>query len=265
MKYLLIFVILSLLCLGACRRDGQSLEQLPTPITPDAYATGIVLTQNAPPLGYESVSFPRIDDGLAELSGWRYEVLLQFDGVFARTTRPANTRTYAEVSYNQVASAKRVIAEISGDLMETNGLYEAVQLGPDIFVVQDGTCLASDGEAALTASNLGAGTLIGGIAHARVVGRKAIINGQNVWLYEFEYSDMKLPNIQLGDDGRILALNGELWVAPQYNAVVRYTVSLEVENARILGNVLPVTGTVLMRYDLYDIGVVPNISVPFGC
>lgn len=260
-----LILIFTILCLGACRRDSQAIEALPTPITPDAYATGIVLTQNAPPAGYESVAFPLIDMGLAELSGWRYEALFQFEGVFARTPRPATARTYTEVSYNQVASARRVVAQIDGDLTEIGGIYEAVQLGPDIFVVRDGACLASSGEVVQTAVNLGAGALVGGVNTARVAGRRAVINGEDVWLYHFEYGDMNLPNVQLGDDGRVLAMSGELWVAPAHNAVVRYTVTLEIENARILGSALPVTGTVLMRYDVYDIGIVPNISVPFGC
>ena len=48
-------------------------------------------------------------------------------------------------------------------------------------------------------------------------------------------------------------------------AVVRFYVNLDVENAFIFDRQLPVTGQVILRYDLYDIGVVPNITVPFGC
>jgi len=42
-------------------------------------------------------------------------------------------------------------------------------------------------------------------------------------------------------------------------------VLLSIENARLLSNDLPVTGQLLLQYDLYDIGNVPNITVPFGC
>jgi hypothetical protein len=58
---------------------------------------------------------------------------------------------------------------------------------------------------------------------------------------------------------------GEIWVAPEHNVVVRFYVTLNVQNAIVFDRQLPVTGQVIIRYDLFDIGVVPNISIPFGC
>ena len=63
----------------------------------------------------------------------------------------------------------------------------------------------------------------------------------------------------------MLSASGELWFAPERNAVIRYYLNLELENVALLDSDAPVTGTLLLRYDLYDIGVLPNLSVPFGC
>ena len=84
------------------------------------------------------------------------------------------------------------------------------------------------------------------------------------WQYRFETEDLNLPSIRLDENGT-LAANGELWVAPERDTVVRFYVNLDVENAFIFDRQLPVSGQVIVRYDLYDIGNVPNITIPFGC
>jgi hypothetical protein len=94
---------------------------------------------------------------------------------------------------------------------------------------------------------------------------RATLNGEEAWQYTFTASDLNLPSIRLSDEGQLILNGGELWVAPEHNAVVRFHVNLEVTNAILFDRALPVTGQVIIRYDLYDIGVAPNITVPFGC
>jgi hypothetical protein len=75
-----------------------------------------------------------------------------------------------------------------------------------------------------------------------------------------------LLNSRPAEGGAItMAAPGEIWVAPQHNVVVRFYVTLNVQNVYLFDRQLPVTGQVIIRYDLYDIGVPQNISVPFGC
>lgn len=266
MRFCSLLLLALALLTGCAQPDATPL--LPTPITPEARATEIVLTQNAPPPGFDTVRFPAIDDHLRLLPGWRYEATLIFEGVFSDTPRPTRAEMHAEVWFNQVASARRVVAQTSGDLfgqpepLET----EAVRLGPDAFLVQDGVCLSNAGEDAAVAADLSAGSLLGGVRVARAQGQQATINDEKVWRYAFLPSDLILPTVDLSASNAALdGLNGELWVSPEHNAVVRFYLNFEVRNARLLGGDLPVTGTVLMRYDLYDVGVVPNLSVPFGC
>lgn len=258
--------LLALLILGlaACRNDDVP---LPTPMDINARATEIVLTQNAPPTGFSSVSFPQIDDNLRLLPGWRYTAILRFDGVVARTTRQVQTLTQAEVQFNQVASARRVVVTLRNDLQpQANTVnYEAVRLGPDAFLVRDGICLSNAGEDAAVAADLSAGSLLGGVRQANNLPREAVINNEQVWQYALNFDELNLPAIEFTDESQLLDMRGELWVSPKHNAVIRYHLNLDVENVLLLGSSLPVSGAVIMRYDVVEIGDVPNISIPFGC
>lgn len=263
----LVFTLL-LIALAACGR-GQRPEDVPTLASAEEVATSIPLTQFAPPTPYHLpvTSFARVDNRLNELDGYRYVVQLEFTGVFARTPREANASARAEVWFNQVASARRVALTTSGELIgqTENNAYEAVRLGPDAFLVRDGLCLTGVGEAAGMAADLGAGSLVGGVSRAVPFGRRATINGEDSYYYAFEPSDLVLPALRAGDDGRITLQSGELWIAPARNAVTRFYLNLDVDNVVIFDRQLPVTGTVLIRYDLYDAGTAFNITVPFGC
>jgi hypothetical protein len=263
---ILLSLLALLMLLAACTgRRGQQLADLPTLAAPAEAATAIYLTENAPPPGFrESVSYPEVDARLETLSGWRYVVLLEFDGIFARTPRQTTARARAEVWFNQLASARRVVVETSGELIgqQENNSFEAVRMGPDAFMVRENTC--NTGADAETGADLRAGLLVGGVRQATPTGLRATLNGVEAWQYRFSDSDLNLPAIRLGDNGTLSA-SGELWVAPEPGAVVRFYVNADVENAFIFDRQLPVSGQVRLRYDLYDMGSAANITVPFGC
>jgi len=261
--------LLLLLLLTACTggRRGIQLEDIPTVANIDMLATAVVLTENAPPEGFRGpVSFPRVDQGLSSLPGWRYVVTLQFDGTFSDVPRDTSASATAEVWYNQLGSARRVVVSTSGELLgsDTDTSYEAVRLGPDAFLVREGACLANAGRDAEIAAGLTAGELVGGVEQAQPAGRKAVLNGEEAYLYTFSADDLHLPSITL-EEGGTLQATGELWVAPEHNAVVRFYATLDLTRARIFGRALPVDGRVIVRYDVYDIGEPFNITQPFGC
>lgn len=267
-----LLLICLMLLTTACRERGLTLDDIPTPITPDARATEIVLTENAPPPDFGAVEYPQIDMHLPELSGWHYTVDIEFDGVFTQVDRKAYGRVQAEVWYNQIASARRVLVTTQGDLLgqEEPNQYEAVKLGPDSFLVEDGACLSNADESAGVAASVGAGSLVGGLNMAQASGiPKQVVNDETVWRYNVNFDQLNLPQLTLNPNSKILAFNGELWVAPERNAVIRYYMTVDVENAQVftgmLDTALPVTGRLIVRYDVFDIGVQPNISVPFGC
>ncbi len=239
---------------------------MPTLAAIDPLATAQILTQNAPPPGFETgVAFPEVDANLGALAGGRYSVYLEFEGVFSRTTRATSATTTAEVAFAQVGSTRHVQVQTAGELLgRPDNTFEAVRLGPDAYLVQNGLCIVGGADAS-TAANLGAGALVGGVNQAVPAGLKATLNGEEAFKYTFSTADLNLPNIRLGAEGLMESTGGELWVAPAHNTVVRFYLNLEVTNAIIFDRQLPVTGQVIIRYDLYDIGVAPNITVPFGC
>lgn len=257
---------LLILLLAACTgRRGQQLSDIPTLASPNEAATAQFMTENAPPPGYrESIQFPEIDSTLPGLDGWRYVVTLEFNGIFARTPRETSATARAEVWFNQLASSRRVLVETSGELIgqEEDNSFEAVRLGPDAFLVRENIC--NTGADAETAADLRAGRLVGGVRNATPTGIRATLNGEEAWQYRFGTEDLNLPSIRLAENGT-LAASGEIWVAPAHNAVVRFYVNLDVENAFIFDRQLPVSGQVIVRYDLHDIDIVPNITIPFGC
>jgi hypothetical protein len=112
---------------------------------------------------------------------------------------------------------------------------------------------------------LGAGDLIGGIRTAEPAGRRATINGQEVYAYSIADGELTSPAIRLAEGGRQTVTGYDLWIAPSANAIIRFYVNFDVENAILLSSQLPVTGQVAIRYDLYDVGTAFNIAVPFGC
>lgn len=269
--HLLVILSLIVMILTACRDRGTTPDQIPTRIpSVEMLATSEFMTQNAPPEGFrDSVAFPQIDDQLTVLPSWRYQSVLQFDGVFARTPREVDASASADVWYDQAGRKRRVVIEGVGALFGQEGdtALEGVRLSDDTYLVRDHVCVATGSEQATLVADLRAGDLIGGVTNATPTGHRATINGQEVWRYAFVLENLSLPQVQQNDDSQVTLMAGELWVAPEQNAVIRFYANLDVENVvlNLVDNTLPLTGTLILRYDLYDIGVDPNITQPFGC
>ncbi len=264
-----LFWLILLTALASCSTPrGLQPEDIPTRASINDLATALPLTENAPPAPYNGAvtTFSQIDNQLDALAGYRYVVQLDFTGTFSDTPRQANASARAEVSFNQLASARHILLTTSGELIgqTEDTSYEAVQLGPDNFLVINDAC-TSDTPDAKTAAALQAGQLVGGVSRATPGGRRATINDEDVYLFSFDQSDLVLPSIRVGDNGSVSMSSSELWISPAHNVVVRFYLNLDVTNVVIFDKQLPVTGQVSMRYDLYDIGNAFNITTPFGC
>lgn len=255
--------------LAGCRTD-TSTDPLPTPITDlDAAATAIVLTQNAPPQPYrERLRLEPFEAGLERLEGWKYTVSAEFTGNFTGTSRIAEGRTVAEVFYHQRTSARRVKLNAAGNLLAQDGQpieTEAVKIGADVYLrAANGCSIVTDTDAAAVV-NVGVGQLIGGVSEAVPTGDKGVINGETVYRYAFLQDALRLAVMQPRDGGRISLMSQELWFSADKGALIRLYLTFDVENVSIFGSQLPVTGQVILRYDLTDLGLDPNINVPFGC
>lgn len=234
----------------------------------DAAATAQVMTQNAPPPRFrERIALATFETGLNELPGWQYTVTAEFEGVFSGTSRPATATTTAQVAYHQLTTARRVVLTAAGSLLteEAPVTSEAVRVGRDVYLVIEGQCSTVKDTDAAAVVDAGANLLIGGIAEAVPTGNTGVINGESVYRYAFEPEALRLASIEVQGDGSVRVVNSELWFSAERAAVVRLYLTLDVENATVFGSQLPVTGQVIIRYDLTDVGFDPNISIPFGC
>jgi hypothetical protein len=255
--------------IAGCETFTPTDQPLPTIISDlDAAATAQIMTQNAPPPRFrERITLPTFESGLSDLPGWQYTVTAEFEGVFSGTSRPATATTTAQVAFHQLTSARRVVLSAEGSLLTEDAPVstEAVRIGRDVYLVSEGQCsIVTDTDAAAVV-DAGANLLIGGLAEAVPAGITGVINGEAVYRYTFEADALRLASIQAQSEGRITILNSELWFSADRAAVVRLYLTLDVENAAVFGSQLPVTGQVIIRYDLTDVGSDPNISVPFGC
>lgn len=263
------FTLLALIvALAACQPRVPSPQ--PTQISEDLdrEATAIVLTQNAPPTPFhEQVALTRLSSGTDILPSWRAMVTLRFDGVFAGTSRQATAFSEAAIQYSLLGSQRRVVLTVDGALLDQEEplTTEGVRLGPDTFLVRDNVCGVMTDLDASAIADLGVDELIGGVVRAVPDGTKAVINGEEVWRYAFTADDLRLTNLVIADNGRILDAQGELWFSPTRKAAVRFYLSIDVENAYVFGAQVPVTGQAVMQYDLLDVGIEQNISVPYGC
>src|SRR5690606_36158084 len=119
-------------------------------------------------------------------------------------------------------------------------------------------------EAARGVADLEAGTLIGGVTEAGYSHTRATLNGVDAYRYMVTPANATLPSIGLLEDSG-LELNGELWVNPESGVVVRYYANVTLSHVTLFESQVPVSGELFVRYDVYDLDVVPNISIPFGC
>lgn len=269
LRLTLLLAVMLAAAAGCRSQRDQSPDTVPTVASLDALATALPLTQNAPPPPWnlEQTGLARIDGGLNNLPGAHYTVQLQFDGSVAETGQAVTASAQADVTLDQLTSARRVLLTTQGELIgqPENSNFEAVRLGGDAYLLRDGVCLSGGGADALAAATLSAGDLVGGVVRTTPAGRQAVINGEPVYAYTVNPDDLRLPAVQQGDNSRVTVDSAELWVSPARGAVVRFYVNLSVENVTLLGRPAPVSGTLLLRYDADRLGEPNNISIPFGC
>lgn len=265
MKYAFAVVLLVLaMALSGCRGLGQTPP--PTALNPDALATANALTANAPPPGYETRAFPTVDAGLSDIQGYRYTLEVRFEGVRDSDLVPITGLIRAEVWWDGIAPARRVVLRASGEAFaaEPQNL-EAVRIVDAYYLVdENGRCLINADEAAQAIAALDAGSLIGGVEEVPYTGVGARLNGIEALRYDVTPEDVVIPSIVLGA-GSTVALTGEVWLTPVYDVVVRYYANLDVSGVRLFEGEATVSGQLFIRYDVYDLGEVPNISIPYGC
>lgn len=256
------------LSLVACQADTAPPEPLPTLAEIETLATADFLTQNAPPVGFDEVSFDPLDRTLAARPGWTYTIIGEFDGTFVDTGEPAEGHFTLQVWADELGEARRAILEVEGLAVSPQEFVrlEGVRLSNDTYVVDiNGRCSLDEAGSSIVA-DLSAGQLVGGVARAIPTGHRDTIDDVPVWQYTFAPESLRLAAVRREPDSAVSA-DADLWVAPGVDAVARFEASVDVTNARILTAERAVSGTLFLRYDLdlTQIDARPNISIPHGC
>jgi hypothetical protein len=264
--------LIVLASMAGCSLTGSNDVVPPTLSSLDTLPTAVFLTENAPPPGFSTVTaFDPVEATLSARQGWAYTVTGHFEGTFDESGAPAEGTFTVQVQTNELGEARRVVLEVEGSALsaaEASRRLEGVRLSNDYYIVDtNGRCTAG-GEGAKVIGDLSAGQLIGGVRKAVPTGQRQEIEGVPAWQYTFAPEDVRLPAVRRGADST-LDIAADLWIAPGYNAVLRYELNLTVGRVRILwgDDTRTVSGTLYLRYDLSipDFDSQPNISIPHGC
>jgi hypothetical protein len=230
--------------------------------------TAIILTQNAPPPGFEqSVQFAKIDGSLDNLTSWHYTVSLAFDGTFTDTGDKATGEIDAEVFSNVAPGERRVLLKASGAAfdLKADRNVEGVRIRSDYYLVdQNKVCTKTTEPAPGQVADLTASALIGGVQKATPAGQRKTDGKVDLWEYSFSPDSVVPPTLQVAQGGSVTIAAGDLWVAPSAGAVWQYTITLNVANVLLQGK-RPLTGQIHAAYQLVETGTTYNISIPFGC
>jgi hypothetical protein len=254
-------------CLAACG-GGPA---LPTQTSIEMEQTAIVQTQSAPPPGFQqAIAYPTLDAKLVRLPSWHSTLTLTFDGVDSTLKEKSTAKLEVQIYRNELASTRRVVFAAEGQAfgVADKRTIEAVRIVNDYYwVLQNPAACANvnNDPGRKRIADLQASTFIGGIQHAVPTGQRAQINGLDTWEYAFAPDAVSLNIIQTDKVGKYTIAAGNLWVAPSVDAIVRLTLTVNVEDVRLLDADLPVIGQLRVVYELKAVGEQYNISVPFGC
>jgi hypothetical protein len=272
----LVGIILIAITLAGCTSSRSDSGAVPTVASLDTLPTAMFLTENAPPPGFGVVDFDPIDGRLSEHQGWTYTVTGSFEGTFDDSGQPAQGQVNVQVESNEPGQQRRVVLEVQGSAFLQDAALlrlEGVRWSNDYYLVDvNGRCTVDQGGqmGGSAIADLSAGQLIGGVKQATPTGHRMEIEGIPAWQYTFTREAMRMPAIHPGPNSTI-TLGADLWIAPQYNAVLTYEVQATVQHVHILWvdqtAASPVSGTLSLRYELNvsQLDVLPNISIPHGC
>jgi hypothetical protein len=269
-------ILLIVMAIAGCTSSNSDSGVVPTIASLDTLPTALFLTENAPPPGFGVVNFDPIDLHLSEHQGWTYQVTGSFEGTFDDSGQPAQGQFDVQVQSNEPGQQRRVVLQVQGSAFLQDAALlrlEGVRWSNDYYLVDvNGRCTVDQGGqmGGSAIGDLSAGQLIGGVKQAVPTGHRMDIAGIPAWQYTFAREDMRVPAIHQGPNSTV-ALEADLWIAPQYNAVLTYEVKATVQKVHILwvdqATASPVSGTLSLRYELTvsQLDVLPNISVPHGC
>lgn len=256
---------LFILLLTACGLNSAAEVIVPTRAQPDAIATALLITQHAPPAGFEQISFDPIDTNRDALPSWYFEINVYFTGQYSSNNENADSSMRMQVWQDSVHRSRRVILDFEGGAL-SGGLewVEAVRFENDFYILDANGICTQNNAAAREIATLNASDIVGGVHLAVPNGASGEINGYMSYRYGFGREDLTLGIFR--EAPSLLEIRaGEAWHLPDHNVIVRFGTLLNMHNARILFGDQPVTGELRYDYNLFEIAEPVNIALPNGC
>jgi len=261
--------LLCLLCLAACTSAEKAPVVLPTLAQPEGVRTAIVKTLNAPPVGFETISFDPIDRNRDALPSWHFEIVVNFEGQYTQTNQPSTASLRMNVWEDSVFRRRRVLLEFTGEALNPQGVtrLEAVRFENDFYLLDSNGVCTYNSPAAQEIGALEAGRVVGGLRLAIPVGvSETVENFEDETLYQYGFSPQDVSITLFNEPPSAVSVDGgEAWLLARYNVIARFGLALTVHHARVLFGQEPVTGLVRYEYHLLDVGQDVEISLPNGC
>lgn len=264
-QFLVIMLSLSFV-LSACDFSGE--DPVPTQADFESLGTSTVLTAQAPPANFSQISYPVIDDKLAQLPYSHITINVRFTGVYDDNGERAEGSMEYNAFTNNLANSRIVQLTFEGDIFTDSALaITAARISNSYFMITPNSDCNTNETEVRDIANLGPGQLIGGVNDAGPTGRKDVADdvrvGVEVYEYGFAPEAVVPPQIQTSSDLDFLV--GTVWVAPELQIVTQYIVEMNVQNATLLFGQRAVSGRLRYEYNVSEVDIEPNISIPNGC
>lgn len=264
-------ILIASVLLAACDQILGEDEPVIIPTVADMdfnqFQTALVFTANAPPTGFDTIAFPEVDDNLITTVYSRFEINVYFDGYDSNTAEALNGYMRLQSWNDEQHVSRQVKIEFVNDVFSGGSSnLDIVRISNDYYMLDANGICTYDPALIGDIANLRAGQLIGGIQFAQPTGRKEVVNNLMAWQYGFDPQFVNGPAVEFAEETSVFdLLTGEIWVNPEHNIVLRYAIEMNVHKARLLFGNREVTGRLRYQYDVHDIGIQPNISIPNGC
>ena len=270
MRWMFYFTGVMMILLAACNGQSSDSVHVPTRANAEGIQTAIVKTQNAPPPGFDTISYNPIDANRETIPGWHFEVAVNFEGQYTNSGITANGVLVMNVWENSIERTRRVTLNFEGEVL-SGGVtqVEAVRSGNDYYLIDASGVCTKNTQAASEIANLTAGDIVGGVTTAVPTGIIGEINTYSGYQYGFSEEAVIIRIFRGEPPSAIDILGGEIWLVPDLGVAGRFAVSSTVHNGKILFGTDPVTGLLRYEYNLYEVsdgldGLI-NIAIPNGC
>jgi len=259
---LMLIVLLLLAACGGAPKEPTAVPSEPesaTSTTTQATPTRPPEPPTAPQPQTEEYDFGQASD-LAGLDSYRVRTTMQWESIKDGNKEMGSWDVMEEFVRQPPAQRFVWTGTGAGEVGTESGEWELIQIGKDSYMNTGSGWLAmTTGEEGIFGGNAFLSAPLGMVSanRGKLVERNAMVNGVSTDKYTFDESTL---GASLGL-GAIAKANGEVWISPQLNVVVKYVAHYEGKNLALGGGG---EGKMDVTFDLTDINQPIDIRAPEG-